>query len=238
MMGNSSNRQRVIMAPRIPIFNMFGPSPLRPIEAHVDKAYACANALISFFEIAMGENWAEAEASYEQISKLESEADDLKRDVRLHLHKDLYLPVPRSELLTMLMLQDRIANKAKDIAGLVIARHMVIPESIRKDYLKLLQRCIDAAGQARKAINELDELLEAGFRGNEVKLVQSMLEELDVIERETDDQQHKVRKQIFEIEKELAPMDCISLYKIVEWTGGLADRAQTVGGQLQILLAH
>jgi len=32
-------------------------------------------------------------------------------------------------------------------------------------------------------------------------------------------------------------MDCISLYKIVEWTGGLADRAQTVGGQLQILLA-
>ena len=225
------------MSPRIPIFNIFGPSPLRPIEAHIDKAYACASTLLPFFEIAIKQNWEEAEASYEQISKLESEADDLKREVRLHLHKDLYLPVPRSELLTMIMLQDRIANKAKDIAGLVIARHMVIPKAVQKDYLQLLQRCIDAAGQARKAINELDELLEAGFRGNEVKLVQSMLDELDVIERQTDSQQQKVRKQIFEIEKELAPMDCISLYKIVEWTGGLADRAQTVGGQLQILLA-
>ena len=226
------------MAPRISIFNMFGPSPLRPIEAHMDKAFACAQALLHFFEVAMEEKWDNAEKDYQAICKLEAEADQLKRDLRLHLHKDLYLPVPRSELLTMLMLQDGIANKAKDIAGLVIARKMHIPESIQKDYLKLLQRSIDAAEQARKAINELDDLLEAGFRGNEVKVVQAMLDELDVIENETDSLQHIVRKQIFALEKELHPMDCISLYKLVEWTGALADRSQNVGGQLQILLAQ
>lgn len=226
------------MAPRIPIFNMFGPSPLKPIEAHIDKAYACAEMLLPFLELAYAEKWVEAEAKYKEIIRLEVEADDLKRDLRLHLHKGLFLPVPRSELLTMLMLQDRIPNKAKDIAGLVVSRQMVLPENIRQDYFQLLKHCIDAVMQARKAINELDDLLEAGFRGNEVKVVQDMLTELDKIEQETDDQQQGIRKKIFSIERELHPMDCIALYKLIEWTGALADRAQTVGGQLQILLAN
>jgi uncharacterized protein Yka (UPF0111/DUF47 family) len=30
----------------------------------------------------------------------------------------------------------------------------------------------------------------------------------------------------------------IFLYKIIEWTGELADRAQAVGGQLELLLAN
>lgn len=237
-MPTSCTTKNIQMPPRISIFNMFGPSPLRPIEAHIDKAYDCAKALLPFFDLAIEGNWEDAEASFQKICKIEAEADELKRDIRLHLHKDLYLPVPRSELLTMLMLQDRIANKAKDIAGLVVARKMHVPETIQKDYLKLLQRSIDAAGQARKAINELDDLLEAGFRGNEVKLVQSMLDELDRIENQTDALQHGVRKQIFNLEKELHPMDCISLYKLIEWTGALADRSQNVGEQLQILLAQ
>lgn len=226
------------MAPRIPIFNMFGPSPLRPIETHIDKAYACAEMLLPFFDLAFGGLWEQAEMKYKDIVKLEVEADELKRDLQQHLHKGLFLPVPRSELLTMLMLQDRIANRAKDIAGLVVSRQMLLPENIQADYLQLLKHCITAVMQARKAINELDELLEAGFRGNEVKLVQDMLTELDKIEQETDDQQHGIRKKIFALEKELHPMDCIALYKLVEWTGALADRAQTVGGQLQILLAN
>lgn len=226
------------MPPRIPIFNMFGPSPVRPLEAHIDKAHACAESLLIFFEAVLAGDWEQATQINQKICDLEREADGLKKDLRIHLHKDLFLPVPRSELLSMLMLQDRIANKAKDIAGLVTGRKMVIPEPIQGDYLTLLRRCIDASAQARKAINELDELLEAGFRGNEVKVVENMLDELDHIESDTDEQQIMLRQKLFVLEKELPPVDCMFLYKVIEWTGALADRAETVGGQLQILLAH
>ncbi|HBP75141.1 MAG TPA: phosphate transport regulator, partial [Alcanivorax sp.] len=37
---------------------------------------------------------------------------------------------------------------------------------------------------------------------------------------------------------ELPPVDVIFLYKIIEWIGDLADRAQKVGGRLQLLLAR
>jgi len=226
------------MAPRTPIFNMFGPSPLRPLEQHIDKAHQCASRLLPFFDAAIDQDWQKGEALYQEISAHEQEADQLKRDLRLHLHKDLFLPIKRSDVLNILMHQDHIANKAKDIAGLVIGRRMQLPPTITSDFKILLQRSIDATEQARKAINELDDLLEAGFRGNEAKVVEKMLDELDAIEGETDQQQIKIRQALFLLEKELPPVDCIFLYKVIEWTGALADRAQTVGHQLQILLAH
>jgi len=226
------------MAPRIPIFNMFGPSPLRPLEKHIDKASLCASTLTPFFDAVIGQDWKQAETLYHKISAYEREADLLKRDLRLHLHKNLFLPINRSDVLNMLMHQDRIANKAEDIAGLVLGRRMQFPHVITDDFKRLLYRSIDATEHARKAINELDELLEAGFRGNEVKVVEKILDELDIIERETDQQQTKIRRVLFGVENELPPVDCIFLYKVIEWTGALADRAQTVGHQLQVLLAH
>jgi len=137
----------------------------------------------------------------------------------------------------MLVLQDRLANKAKDISGLVFGRQMIFPEEIIDDYKLFLERCIAAVSQAQKAISELDDLLEAGFRGREVTLVEHMILELDKIERDTDRLQVKLRHTLFAIEKQLYPVDVMFLYKIIEWTGDLADHAHTVGGQLELLLA-
>lgn len=226
------------MAPRIPIFNMFGPSPLQPLQKHIDQAYLCTKKLLPFFEAILNNDWHNAKLIYADICKLERLADQLKHGLRQHLHKDLFLPVPRSDLLVMLMLQDRIANKAKDVAGLALERQIQLPELIREAFMMLLERSIAACLQVKKAINELDELLEAGFRGKEVKLVESMLVDLDNLEFETDEQQHQLRQLVLTIESELPPVECMFLYQIIQWVGALADRAQSVGGQLQILLAH
>lgn len=226
------------MAPRISIFNMLGPSPISPLEKHMDKTDACAQMLIPFFETVFAQDWENARQHYRQIADLENEADQIKREMRLHLPKSLFLPVPRDDLLVMLMLQDRIANKAKDIAGLVVGRKMQFPDAIAKGFRHLLKRSLDAETQARVAICELDALLETGFKGKEVHLVEAMIIELDKIEHDTDELQIEIRHQLFEIENTLNPVDVIFLYKIIEWTGDLADRAQATGGQLELLLAH
>ena len=95
-----------------------------------------------------------------------------------------------------------------------------------------------AKQQASKAINELDELLETGFKGREVTLVEKMLVELDAIEQDTDDMQIKIRRQLRAIENELNPVDVMFLYKIIEWVGELADIAERVGSRLELMLAR
>lgn len=226
------------MALNYPIFNMFGRSPIRPLQKHISKAHQAAQTLLPFFEAVQAGDWKLAAEHQHTIAELEHKADNIKRDLRLHLPKGLFLPVPRTDILELLSVQDRIANKAKDIAGLVLGRKMQIPAAITDSYMALLKRSLDASHQAKKAINELDELLETGFRGNEVKLVEEMILKLDEIEQDTDEIQVKVRQALFEIESKLSPIDVIFLYKIVERTGDLADCAQTVGGRLQVLLAR
>ena len=216
-----------------PIFSMFGRSPLRPLQAHINEVHHCAATLLPFIEAVLEQNWPQAEKQQALISAGEKKADKLKKDLRLHLPSGLFLPVSRSDILELLSAQDRIANKAKDIAGLVVGRKMQIPEPFANNYLTFFKRCIEASKHAVKAINELDELLEAGFRGNEVKLVKDMIVKLDKIEHDTDDMQIDIRKQLFLLEDQLSPINVIFLYKMIEWTGDLADHSQTVGGKLQ-----
>lgn len=220
------------------IFNMFGPSPIKPIEQHIHKSYHCAKLLHPLFESILKQDWDTANTIKANITKLEREADLIKRDLRLHLPTGLFLPVARTDLLELLSAQDHIANKAQDIAGLVIGRQMLIPETLHDLLMIFLSRCLDAAKMACKAINELDELLETGFRGNEVNIVEDMILTLDEIEHDCDEQLSTIRHHIFQLEKEMPAIDVFFLYKLVQWIGDLADCAQIVGGRLQILIAR
>ncbi len=220
------------------LFNMFGPSPIRPIEQHMYQVYQCAKLLLPFFDAVLTENWDEAARIHEQISELEKEADLIKRDLRLHLPTGLFLPVGRTDVLELLSVQDRIANKSQDISGLMMSRRMHIPEALSGLFIPFLTCSLDAAKQACKAINELDQLLESGFRGSEVTIVEEMIVTLDEIEHDSDAKLAEIRHRIFEIEETLPALDVMFLYKLVQWIGDLADHAQTVGGRLQILIAR
>lgn len=220
------------------IFNMFGPSPIKPIEQHIHTSYHCAKLLYPLFEATLKKDWVTANEIKDKITTLERQADLIKRNLRLHLPTGLFLPVARTDLLELLSAQDHIANKAEDIAGLILSRQMVIPDVLHPLLMPFLSRCLDAAKLACKAINELDELLETGFRGNEVNIVEEMIVTLDEIEHDCDEQLVKIRHCIFDLEKELPAIDVFFLYKLVQWIGDLADDAQIVGGRLQILIAR
>jgi predicted phosphate transport protein (TIGR00153 family) len=221
-----------------PFLQLFGRSPIRPLQEHIDKVYTCVQTLIPFFDAAIAHDWATAKQYQVQITELEHEADNLKRALRMSLPQGLFLPVPRTDLLDMLRSQDRIANRAKDIAGLMLGRQMNLPEALVPDLKRYLERSIAAAEQAHRAIHELDSLLETGFSGHEVDVVEAMIQDLDDIEHQTDEMEIKIRQQLFVLEKGMNPIDVMFLYNIVEWIGDLADRAQRVGGQLQLLIAR
>ena len=218
--------------------NIFGSSPVQPLEKHVDVAYRCARELRPFFAAAVNGDWDTAASVRSEIEALEHEADNLKKEIRLHLPKSLFMPVPRQDLLELLLVQDKIANRTKDVSGLVIGRKMQIPPAIANAFLDFVDRNIDAAKQARKSVRELDELFTAGFRGAEVDLVEKLIEELDRIETDTDDKQAALRSALFEIEKSLDPVDAVFMYQVIELTGEIADMAERVGRRLELLLSH
>ena len=87
-------------------------------------------------------------------------------------------------------------------------------------------------------MRELDELFTTGFRGAEVKLVTSLIDDLDRIETDTDDREAALRGSLFAIESTLEPVDVIFLYRVIELIGQVADMAERVGRRLELLLSH
>jgi predicted phosphate transport protein (TIGR00153 family) len=217
---------------------IFGSSPVSPLQKHMSKVYACASELIPLFNAVINEDWEEVSRLQQIISEYEKDADVLKKELRLNLPKGLFMPVSRQDLLEVLLMQDRIANQAKDIAGTIVGRHIVLPEAIHEDYIRFVARCVAACKQARKAINELDELVETGFSGQEIQIVSDMITKLDDIESDTDNLQSAIRSKIFEIENEMPPIEAMFLYKIIEGTGEIADKSQGVGSRLLLMLAR
>lgn len=221
-----------------PFVSLFGRSPIGPMQQHIAKAHECAANLVPFFQAVMVEDWERVEQVQQEMTRLENEADKLKRNVRIHLPKSLFLPVPRSDLLELLSVQDKVANRAKDIAGLMLGRQMTIPQSMQPLVLAFVQRVVDASEQALTAMNELDEILETGFGNREVNRVTAMVEVLEDIEQDTDRMEVQVRRALFKIEKDLPPVDVMFLYNIIEWIGDVADRAERIGDRLEQLLAR
>ena len=218
--------------------NIFGSSPIEPLEKHVDLAYQATKVLNNFFDAVVKNNWEEATSAHQKIIEYEQNADELKKEIRLHLPRNLFMPVPREDVLELLLVQDRMANRARDVAGLVLGRSLAIPEPIAEEFLEFVRRNVDAAKQARKSVRELDELFTSGFRGAEVTLVERLIEELDKIESDSDSLEVNLRASLFAIEEKIDPVSVIFLYRIIELTGEIADMAERVGRRLEILYSH
>ncbi|WGL15979.1 TIGR00153 family protein [Microbulbifer bruguierae] len=220
------------------IANLFGRSPIKPIKEHMATAHKASADLVPFFEALMQGDFNTAKTVQQRISANENRADDIKKDLRLHLPDSLFMPVSRTDLLELLHVQDKVANTAQDIAGLAIGRQMQIPASMHAMMNTFVESAVATSAQALTAINELDELLESGFAGREVDIAQRMTEELDELERKSDKLEVEVRAALFKLEKDLPPVDVIFLYRVIEWVGDLADEAHGVGNRLQLLLAR
>lgn len=220
------------------ILGLFAKSPLKALEEHINKVHSSAKLLVPFFEAVFTEDWKKAAEIRADISKLEKEADVLKRDIRMNLPRGLFMPVERTDILELVTQQDKIANKAKDISGRFLGRELTVPKAIQTEFKAYVQRNIDATKQARNAINEMDELLETGFKGREVDLVEKMINELDSIEDDTDSMQIAIRLQLKNLENELNPIDVMVTYRMIEWIGELADLAERVGSRLELMLAR
>lgn len=221
-----------------PFSAMFGRSPFQPLLAHIVKANECADQLLPFFEAALAGDWEAAEAHREAVTRLEHEADELKTELRLNLPNTMFLPVSRTDILDLISVQDKIANKVRDITGIMLGRRMQVPDPLAQPMRDYMQTSVACVAQARHALEELKDLLESGFGRNVSDVMQKLIRELHVLEQQADAQQVAIRRQLFELESQLPPVDVIFLYKIIDWVGELSDRAERVGSRLQILTAR
>lgn len=219
------------------IGDLFGRSPIRPMQEHIRVAVTCAQQVLPLFEaLAVGDR-DKIKACRSKIDELEHKADHIKNEIRSHLPKRLFMAMERRDMLEILDAQDSIADVAQDIAELADLRGMTLPSALKDVMIEFVQRVIVTCEQAEKVVNQLDELVETGFGNREVTLVEDMISVLNRYESETDKLEEKALRILFAEESNLG-VSTFFWYQVIGWVGDLADYAERVGNRLRLLIAN
>ncbi|MFT5143170.1 MAG: putative phosphate transport protein (TIGR00153 family) [Rhodothermales bacterium] len=199
---------------------------------------SCVEHVVPLFEALEANNNEEVDRLKELIFQAEESADTIKHTLRQQLPRGLFLPVDRRDLVEVLDMQDSIADVAQDIAGLLVERRMSVPRALADGLLPYVRQCVEAVHLSSKIVQQLDELLETGFRGREATIVDDLISSLNALESETDLKGLALARALFDHEDDIKPVSVIFWYKLLELTGDLADYAEKVGNRLRLMIAR
>lgn len=203
----------------------------------MQKVRDCVRLVEDFITAACDGDWDKAAEVQAAIAGLENEADSMKDDLRANLPQSLLMPVARADVLALLSMQDKLANRGKDVAGLMLGRRMEVPEAIVEDFKRLIRLSVESAAASCDAIEELDTLFESGFSRRESAKVNELIGKIDSLEGDADACQIVLRRKLMEIENDYPPVSVMFLYQAIDEIGRISDVAHSVANRLKILLA-
>lgn len=218
------------------ILSLFGRSPFAPLQSHIEIVAKCVYCLLDLFDAVEQRNDSLIEEISEKISTLEHDADLIKNDIRNHLPKSLFLPIHRENLLEILSIQDRIADKTEDVAVVVTLRPLEILPIFKKEFKLFLQKNIETFDEAKLIVKELHELVESSFGGMEAEKVRAMVDNVAYREHEADILQRQLLKIVFKAEDQLNYISFHQWQKLFQNIAAISNLSENLAYRIRTTL--
>ena len=220
-----------------PLSGLFRTSPFKPLQEHMRTVFSCICCLPPLFDALYRKDREQIKQFGEELISYETQADDIKQTFRLNMPNTLLLPVDREDLLTMISDQDRIADLAEDIAKVLLFRDMEVPDPLKEILDELLEGTMEISASAKDMIEQLDELLQVGFRGREQEKVSEMIAGVRKKEHNIDNIMHRIQRTLYENEQNFDPVSVVFWYQLIDRLGAISDQAENVADRLLLFLS-
>lgn len=218
------------------IAKLFGRSPFVPIQHHMERVGRCVSKGQALLDAYLVGDQATVEQLALEIDQIEGEADEIKRDVEQQLRGGVFMAVERGRLRQVIVVQDSIADKMQNLARLTTLRSCEEPPPFAETFKAFVELNINTFLAIRKVIDELDELLEAGFSGGEAQTAAKLIRQVSTLEDEADELQHKLLKELFSVEHKMSPGEFFLWTKIFKQVGDIGDRSNRLGNRIRSIL--
>ena len=114
-------------------------SPLDGLQEHYDKIHECTELISEALERHVG---GDASQDFHEVTarvdELEDQADKIKRRIRNHLPRRLFMPVDKTLFLNYTNAQDNILDSAQEAMHWLAMRPLEIPEEFRTPLVELI----------------------------------------------------------------------------------------------------
>ncbi len=201
----------------------------RKIEANIDKYLDNITKAILTFDQGIKEyfngNIDLFEDKFKETSQLESDSDELRRDIKYTLYRDLLIPDSRGDVLGLLETLDDVIDVTEEVLRAFSIEKPTVLSDFKEDFLSLTEMSV-------KTAKELVSASRAFFR--DITHVHDFITQVHYWEHEADKVEERIKRKAFGSEN----IDKLS-YKVqvryfAERISLLADTAEDVAERLDV----
>jgi predicted phosphate transport protein (TIGR00153 family) len=220
---------------RIPFFSFFTISPFDGLLEHAEKVKECGWAFQQAIECYASERCEEFEVYRQEVDKLESEADAIKRRIRGHIPVGTRMPVAKFQLFQYLKEQDKVLDSVED--SLDWLSYRISPgftEGLTKDLFLLVDSVIEPIEDLSRMVAEAKKYFET-YSDKQRNIVKKIISNLRKREHEADRIEDELKHKVFALEKD--PVSIFHIVRLAEYISAIADHAENAGDMMRAMIA-
>lgn len=165
------------------------------------------------------------EKNYRDITALESDADNVRRDIKHKLYTYMLIPESRGDVLGLLETLDDIVDICEKVLEQFSIENPEIQEFLKSDFIEL-------AELSSKTVEEVVKGARAFFR--EIGMVRDYVNKVHFYEHEADDVEEQLKRKVFNCTEIKRFSKKIQMRYFVEKIAQVSDVAESVAERLSV----
>jgi predicted phosphate transport protein (TIGR00153 family) len=221
---------------RIPFLSLFVTSPFEGLLEHAEKVKECAWAFQQAMECHVSDRCRQFEELRQEVSKLENQADNIKRRIRGHLPIGTLMPVSKFQLFRYLREQDQVLDSVKDALNWISYRSEPgIPPELEKYVFLLVDAVIDPLEELSLMVAGAKLYFETYSEKQRVA-VKEIIRRVRAQEHAADKAEAEIKQRVFNMD--IDPVTVFHMVRLAETIGSIADHAENAGDMMRAMLAR
>jgi uncharacterized protein len=221
---------------RVPFFSMFIKSPLDALQEHAEKVKECSWAFQQAAECYVSNRCEIFETHRQEVHRFEHEADEIKRQIRAGLPKNVMLPMEKFQLFRYLREQDGVLDSVHHATTWLSFRPEIgIPSYIEKDFFLLVDSVIEPIEELTVMVAEV-RIYFRNFSEKQRRKVKQIIGNLRQMEHDADTCEYAFVQRLFKNEKD--PITLFHLVRLSELIGDIADHAENAADMMRAMIAR
>jgi predicted phosphate transport protein (TIGR00153 family) len=220
---------------RLLISSLFHKSPFEDLQKHADKIKECVQLFREAVVCHMGQECKRFDLLTEQVARMESEADDIKRNIRNHLPRGILMPVDKFQFFQYLREQDKVMDEVEEALFWLSFRPEGIPPELAVDMHDLVEAVIPPIEKLPVLVTLAREYFKSKSTEQRNKM-KSLIRDIRQHEREADHLERELKFKIFTTIKDALVV--FHLIRLVEHIGDIADHAQNASDRMRAMIAE
>lgn len=199
-------------------------------EQHVEIVFQSVLKLEEVMTCFYATNFEELDKKVAELSKLEHDADDIRRQMELEFYNGAFLPFDREDRIVLAELVDGVSDMAEATGFSICLSRLKFPSKGKGDFESFVDKIIETVSVLRECIESLDvDMGESIAKAHQVEYLE---DDADVIER-------KIIKTLYQLHKEgeIDLLTLIELKNITKMLGNIVDRAENASDRALIIAA-